>query len=401
MHTLMRWLLAVALAATALLIGGGIVLMVASLPLPVGLMDWGFPGFQAVGAVVYAGIGALIAKRHPANPVGWLLLIGVGLIGSAVQAFVHYYAIYGVIVAPGSLPLPEIGLWIESWIWVPGVGSIVFALLFFPNGRLPTPRWRPVVWVGVLGATLATLGFATTNLAGVLTSSEAWTIVSEGPLTGIAVSVGMLLFLVALVAASVSLVLRFRRAVGIERQQLKWLAVSATLVALAFVVAMGPLVVLGEDTPASAILAVTFLTIPAAMGIAILRHRLFDIDLVINRTLVYGALSLTLASVYIGLVIVLQGVLSGFTGGGSLAVATSTLVVAAAFQPLRRRIQASVDRRFYRSRYNAQRTVEAFSAKLRDEVDLEQLTGDLREVVEETLRPTSVSVWIRRGPVGS
>jgi len=209
--------------------------------------------------------------------------------------------------------------------------------------------------------------------------------------------------LVTLALASfTALVTRFVRARGDERQQLKWVAYAATIMAVGM--AAGLVVGLAEkgDDPAfSWLFHVTLLglgLIPVAAGIGILRYRLYDLDLLINRTLVYAALSATLAAVYIGLVIALQGVLSGFTGGNSLAVAASTLAVAALFQPVRRRIQNAVDRRFYRSRYDAQRTLAAFSSRLRHEVDLAHLTDELRGVVAETLQPASVSVWLRSAP---
>ena len=296
--------------------------------------------------------------------------------------------------------------WLTATIqfaWFPVVA--IFLPLLFPHGRPPSPRWWPVLWLGVAGLVFDGVGAAIAP--GRLELSDA-NVVNPlgvpGPLPEILSALGSITGILAMALAALALAVRFRRARGIERQQIKWFASVGILglVLLAFAVFVN--LVTGDEAPAlvDAIVVGAWLTgfillalgLPAATAIAILRHRLYDIDVVIRRTLVYGALTATLGATYLGLVLLI-----GLAVGQSdLAIAASTLAVAALFRPARGRIQSTVDQRFYRRRYNATRTLEAFGGRLRDEIDLEALGADLRGVVRETVQPAHVSLWLRSGP---
>jgi hypothetical protein len=337
-------------------------------------------------------VGCLILARRPGNVIGWIFA-AVGLL-TMTAGLAEPYAEYAYVTQPGSLPAPMVADWVVGWIWDPTIVlTFVFPLLLFPTGRSLSPRWRPVVWVvaGVsavytlLGALRPTLelpdGRTVANPVGVAGVGN----VEENTLGAILDG----LLLLSLVAAILSLVIRFRRSHGVERQQLKWFTYAGGLVLLVPLSAF-LLPSLG-NTPYVLVIA-----LPIAVGIAILRYRLYDIDRLINRTLVYGLLTVSLGLLYAGAVLVL-GQLFGGVGGNppSWAVAGATLAVAALFQRARRRIQALVDRRFNRRKYDAARTVEAFSARLRDEIDLDTLSADLLAVVHQTMEPTRASLWLR------
>jgi len=351
-----------------------------------------------VGLAAFAIVGVLLVWRRE-HPMGWVFgAVGAGL-GIGFAASEHIYAAEQV-----GFPVIMAVAWVSNWLLIPTLaGGLVALLLLFPTGRLPTPRWRPVGWFFALDlAVLVAARMFHPRL------QDAGGMLNPLPITlpldtaESAALVAERLMALALMAGLAAIARRFRAAHGVERQQLKWFTFAATITAAGFgsllvasaVPALEPIGNVGWPVG-----MVGLSSIPIAAGIAILRYRLYDIDLLINRTLVYGLLTVTLGAVYVGSVILLQGVLSGFTGGNSLAVAASTLAVAALFQPVRRRIQSAVDQRFYRSRYDAARTLEAFAGRLRHEVDLTHLTDELRGVVAETLRPASVSVWLRRGGV--
>ena len=344
--------------------------------------------------LVFPVVGALIASRRPENSIGWLFCaVGVplGLSGAA-----NGWAAYALFENPGGLPGAELAAWLAEWIFLPAIFAVPSLLfLLFPDGRPPTRRWRPVVLL------VAVATFAAT-VAGALSPGR----LEERPFRGVdnpvgiegaggaldAISgVGFSVLFISILLAVVALVLRFRRARGDERQQLKWFASAAALFALACVAALTPWMG-SSDTVGQMAILLAFAGIPVAAGVAILRYRLYDIDVVINRALVYGALTATLAGAYLGLVLLLQLALSP---GSDLAIAGSTLAVAALFRPARARIQAAVDRRFYRHRYDAARTLQRFGGRLRDEVDLAALDAELSAVVRETLQPTHVSLWLR------
>ena len=336
-------------------------------------------------ALSFALVGALIAARRPENPIGWLFL-GFGVI-AAVDFAAYSYAYRALVSHPGSLPAGDAAASVADHVWHPGFGLFVFSFLVFPRGRLLSPRWRWVARATVVTyAGLAVSGIFDASFLGAEPDLPAKPLF-HGPVEEIASAVfGILLFvnLTLLVVAGTSLVLRLRRSRGEERQQIKWFAYTAAFVMFAFPVT---LLALGD-----AYGVFLFPLIPASAAVAILKYRLYDIDVVVNRTLVYGALTATLAGAYLASVLVLQLVLSPTS---DVAIAASTLAAAALFRPARSRIQSLVDRRFYRRRYDAQRTLESFAARLRHEVALEALDAELRAVVRDTVQPAHVSLWLR------
>jgi hypothetical protein len=316
----------------------------------------------------------------------------------AVVAFTAEYAVYAVLTRPGSLLGPE-AAWVESWIWPSVLATLACAILLFPDGRLLSSHWRPAIWVAGIGLAMAAVGFALSP--GPLDEFDVvhnpFGLEAAGPLTGLLVVGGMLGLGLALLAAGGSLVVRLRHARGEQRQQLKWVAYTAALAATTFAAGLISFLLLGTRP---AVLVAAYIcalaAIPVAAGIAILRYRLYEIDRLINRTLVYGLLTILLGAAYASTVLLL-GQLFGGVGDDppSWAVAGATLSVAALFQPARRRIQQVVDRRFNRQRYDTARTIEAFSARLPHQVDLDTLTAELLAVVDHTVEPTAVSLWLR------
>ncbi len=347
-----------------------------------------------LGLLVFPTVGAFVASRRPKNAIGWIML-GTGVL-LALTGFALSYATYGLFTRPGGVPAAEVMAWISAWIFLPPLfATPPLLFLLFPDGRLLGPRWRAALALVVLGTVAAATAIALTP--GTLQDAPFEQIANPFGVDGAEVALEILLTIgwvsgsAGIVVGSVSMLVRLRRSRGVERQQLKWIAGAAALFAAAVLTAypifgdvLGQIIILGA-----------FCSIPIAAGIAILRHRLYDIDVIINRTLVYGSLTALLGGLYIALVLGLQVLLAPLTGTTTPAVALSTLAVAALFGPLRRRIQRAVDRRFYRSRYDAQRTLEAFAARLRDEVDLDSLTDALRAASRSTVRPTSASVWLR------
>jgi multisubunit Na+/H+ antiporter MnhF subunit len=349
--------------------------------------------FLAIVAV-FSAMGALIASRQPRNPIGWILC-GVGL-AAALATFSHGYAEHWLDGGGGPDLLGKSAAEYGEVSWMPLVlPCATFLLLLFPDGRLLSPRWR---WVARAAAAGIVCGFVGSVLIPGKIPDYPQVINPYGlkSLSDPLQALGFAMLAIALVGSPLSLVLRFRRAATDERQQIKWLALAGTVAVTTLVVATVGYEALGETVPNVAIL-LSVLGLPLATGIAILRYRLYDIDVVINRTLVYGALTATLAATYLGSVLLLQLALNGLTSGSSLAVAASTLAVAALFRPARTRIQRVVDHRFFRRKYDAARTLEAFSARLRDEVDLGALDAELSSVIRETLQPAHVSLWLR-GP---
>ena len=354
---------------------------------------------NTVIAISFSTVGAIITPRlPPKNPIGWIFCC-IGVI-AGMRLFVSEYAIVTFLAEPRSVPalLPGGGFlaWISSWLWVSHIGLFVVLALLFPDGRLPSARWRPFGWL--VGVVIVT---GTVSVALWPETAAGFDLVNH-PL-GIEVAtdtvnpVEMILYALGLVAAA-SLLVRLRRSMGVERQQVKWFAYSVAVLAtsaiLAYVVSESVGVALLEWV--SSMLVITSVVgLPVAVGIAILRYRLYNIDLLINRALVYGVLTAVLAGVYFGSIVLFQVLFRAFTGQESqLAVVGSTLAIAALFTPLRRRIQSFIDRRFYRRKYDARKTLEAFSVELRTETDLDVLSSDLIEVIRETMQPTSVSLWL-------
>jgi hypothetical protein len=349
----------------------------------------------AVMIAAFAALGAVLASRRPRNPIGWILCASPLCL--AFTELARNWYVHTLIAEPGSLPLASGLMWAANWSWIPGfMPLLTLLLLLFPDGRPPSRRWRPVGWLAGLAMALLIVGYA--FAPGRLEDyPRVDNPVGLGGAAGDALEVfqfiGFPLFALAAIASMASLVVRFRRSHGVERQQLKWMAAASALVVAAWLVNAFFDQVIGEDV--SLILPLALLALPAAATTAILRYRLYDLGLVVNRTLVYGALTATLAGAYIGTVLLLQLALEPLTSDSGLAIAGSTLAVAALFRPLRGRIQELVDRRFYRRRYDAARTVEGFSARLRDQVELEALSAELRGVVGETVQPAHVSLWLR------
>jgi hypothetical protein len=346
--------------------------------------------------VGFASVGALLASRRPGNPIGWIFS-AAGL-GIALAWFAAEYATRALVEQPGSLPGGLWLAWLSDWLFAPAFYFAgVLLLLLFPTGRPLSPRWRYVVWATAVVAALlaAALSLLPKFFSPPFDSFENPVGVDLGGLfEGLAAAM-WLASLVSFVLASAALIVRFRRSGGIERQQIKWVT-AVGVVALAAQLASNLAYDEGIAEDVTAVIAfVGVSAIPVATGIAIFKYHLYDIDLIIRRTLVYGVLSALLAGLYFAIVLALQAAFSSFTGGSDLAIAVSTLAVAALFRPARRRIQGIVDRRFYRRKYDAQRTLEAFGTRLRDEIDLEALSVELRQVVNETMQPAHVSLWLR------
>ena len=370
-------------------------------------------GGDALGIAMLAFpvVGALIASRQPRNAIAWIM-IAVGVVWGLI-ALLDIYARYALIIEPGSLPRPDIAVALSAPSWVLFIGLPgTFLILLFPDGRLPSPRWRPLAWLCAIVLMLSFVGIliAPGSLAdqGYPGITNPLGIEALQPLLG-ALLVVIALIPICIVGCAAALIQRFRRSHGQDRLQLKWLALGAGATAALYLTAMVPTLSLGADWDGSdpALLSLlqnvavaSFMFIPVAVGIAVLRYRLYDIDVIVNRTLVYGALTAMLALSYVGGVIVLGQLFARFTRGSDLAIAGSTLAVAALFRPARARIQVAVDRRFFRRRYDAARTLEGFSARLREQVDLDALGGELEAVVRETMQPAHVSLWLR-APGGS
>jgi MFS family permease len=341
-------------------------------------------------ALVFAAAGVLITSRHAGNAIGWLFL-GVA-VAAGIGTLAGSYAEYWVDSREGSEWLGKTAAWYGSLSWMPFIlVPATFLLLLFPNGRLLSPRWRVVAWCAGVGiaATFVLTGLHPGRLEDYPELSNPYGVESSA-LDGLEL-LSVLVLLIGIFGSALSLVLRFRRARGEQRQQMKWLAFAGAVASVAIPTGAALYDVVGE-TAANITIMLSVIGLPVATGIAILRHRLYDIDVVINRALVYGALTATLAGAYVGVVLLLQLLLSP---SSDIAIAGSTLAVAALFRPARTRIQAGVDRRFYRSRYDARRTLESFSVRLRDEVALDALSIELRGVVVETMQPAHVSLWLR------
>jgi hypothetical protein len=355
------------------------------------------PGELVFGliTIVYGVLGALLASRRPRNPIGWILCVSA--LALSFTGVVRGWYLHTLFADPGSLPLAPGLMWAANWGWVPGfMPLLTLLLLLFPDGRPPSRRWHPVGWVALAGMGMLILGYA--FAPGVL---EDYPRVRNplgagggaGDVFEAFKALGFPLFMLAAIGSMASIATRFRLSRGEERQQLKWMAAAAALVVVAWIVTA----IFDQllDIDITFFLTVGLIALPAATTIAVLRYRLYDLGLVVNRALVYGALSATLVAAYLGCVLLLQLALGPLTEDNGLAIAGSTLAAAALFRPARKRIQALVDRRFYRRRYDAAHTVESFSARLRDEVELDALSDDLRGVVAYTMQPAHVSLWLR------
>ncbi len=388
------WALSVALTGLSLL------LLVLILRYPNSyIFDW-WLGNALV--VVDATVGAIVASRRPENPVGWLLCLSGVVVGTS--SFTSQYAIYTLLARPGSLPAGEASAWVAAWMLPIMIGLQVSYILLFPTGRLPGRRWRWLAWLTVVFVLVGMLTFAFSPGA---YQGSLGPIKNPLGIEGFDIFYQAVLYTMAPLlfgTAALSVYVRLRQARGVERQQIKWFAYAAAIYAVSIVLNVINLAIdapLWFERGSTAIFTVAGMTIPISIGIAILSYRLYDIDRIINRTLVYGSLTVTLVSLYFGGIVLLQRVFDLLTGAGeksTLAVVASTLAIAALFNPLRRRVQGFVDRRFYRYKYDAAKTLEAFGSRLRDETDLEALSNDLVGVVRGTMQPEHVTLWLRPDP---
>jgi hypothetical protein len=377
----------------------GLALMLVTLGLVLGAANGPLPGPDdeswtlvplAAGLPV---IGALVATHQRRNAIAWIFL-GIGF-ASGLAMFTYNYGLYALVTNPGGLPFGTAAVWLGAWVWLLGFTPMVtFGLLLFPDGHLPSPRWRPILWAAVAALLLRLPSIFLPGLMGTRPSiPNPLGIPDAGPLLLLADGIGLGLFAIAAVGSATSLVVRFRRARGKQRQQLKWLAYAVAVLVATIAISETAF----PAAPAAAVVALAAVAfIPVAIGVAILRHQLFDIDRIINRTLVYGLLTALLGLVYAGIVLILGQLFGGIgTEPPSWAVAGATLAVAALFQPARHRIQTAVDRRFNRRKYDAATTIETFSARLRDQLDLNTLAGELLAVAGKTMQPTTMSLWLR------
>jgi hypothetical protein len=367
----------------------------------------GLPNEHSVDDVVlwvafgtYAVVGAVLVSKRPTNLIGWIMAVVALMV--AIFPVGGTYATYVMVTRGQPDALAVVGAWAGSWYWYVLIAlAVIYLPLLFPDGRLPSRRWLPVAVVPGIGTlSIVVLGALVDTLfvegAGKIDNPigiEGLAFAEDLPVFGLLNG----LLIVGLVGAVASVVVRFRRSRGAERQQMKWFVYAAALILLAPVVDRLPDVVNGVW------LSLVLIATSTAIGIAVLRYRLYDIDIVINRTLVYGSLTVTLVVLYFGGIVVLQRIFVVLTGERStLAVVASTLLIAALFTPLRRRLQSFIDRRFYRRKYDARKTLEAFSTTLRDETNLDALNDHLVGVIRETMQPSHVSLWLRpnTGPKG-
>jgi hypothetical protein len=381
-RTLLAWLLW--LATMACCAAGLVVTLFVTRPLTAGVLVEG-AAFALAFPLGYATIGLVMALRRPANPIGWLFAAS-GLAWSVTIPFDPW--VTQLILDHRPLPLAaQVGALVGEFNWAPAIAfGITLPALLVPDGRLRSPRWRPVVAAAVAGPVLGMLG--SSFLSGKL---EETVVPIDNPFgrTGVVGTVaavvgftGLGLWFISMLAALVSLVLRFRASRGTERQQLRWVVAGATGAVAGLVVGIA-----GVELTYPAVLC-----LPVGVAVAVLRYRLWDLDRLVSRTVAYALVTALLVVPYL-LILPAATRLAG--GSGSLAVAAATLAAAALFQPLRRRVQDLVDRRFNRRRYDAARTVEAFSARLREQVDLDALSAELRDVVDQTVAPTRTSLWLR------
>ena len=348
-----------------------------------------------VGFGAFAVVGSLLVVKRPTNLIGWImaavaLMVGIFHAGDT-------YAAYVMLTYGHPDALATVSAWVGTWYWSLLLAlALIYLPLLFPDGRILSRLWLPVavlpgigtLSIVVLGALSETLpineasGYEIENPIGI----EGLAFVEDLPVFGV---LSGLLF-VSIIGAVASVVVRFRRSRGVERQQMKWFVYAAALLLLFPVEDVLPEIV------GSVVLGAVLIALPTAIGIAVLRYRLYEIDLLINRTLVYAPLTILLAAIYVGGVVGLQATFRALSGQEStLAVVASTLAIAALFNPLRRRVQALVDQRFYRRKYDAAKTLESFNTRLREETDLDALNDDLVGVVRETMQPAHVSLWLR------
>ena len=351
----------------------------------------------AIAFVAFPLVGAMIVTRRPRNAIGWLF-VAIGL-GFALSDTTASYADYSLFADPGSLPGGVWAAWVTSLTDPLGFVSVVLLFLLFPDGALLSRSWRPVLWL-VLTFGVGSLLWNAVKPGKIFQDSlpvdNPAGIASRDTYLGFLDQIIFIGFTAGAVLSVAAAVIRFRRSRGIERDRMKWLAYAALVLVFSFLLALF-LSTLSLNRLGDVAIGLGFAGVPIAVGIGVLRYRLYDIDQVISRTLAFAVVTFALGVLYVGLVLLGQYLFSSFAGGGGLVIAVSTLVVAALFLPLRTKVQRVVDRRFNRRRYDAQRTLEAFGARLREQVDLDELTGELRGAVLDTVQPTHASLWLRSG----
>lgn len=346
----------------------------------------------SVGLIVMAAVGALVAGRHPDNPVGWLL--GAFCLIQVLAPSTYLYAIIALAGNGEPLPWGAQAAWLTSWIWIPAIGILALALLHFPDGRLPSSAWRFARWLAIGGliASVA-LGVALWPERGI----ELLAMGDDFPgVAGVIATLALVLTFLSFVVGATSLIARFRRSRGEVRLQLKWLMFASGVAAFSLIgLALADIALESDPIWVDVLSTLGFVGIAVAIGVAIFKYRLYAIDLIISRTVTYALLTGLMLTVYTGSTLVLGSVLQPVVGSNALSVAASTLLSAALFSPARRRIQSRVDRRFNRARYDAEMMAHAFGARLIHESDLEILRADLAETVVQALHPSHLALWVR------
>jgi hypothetical protein len=356
-------------------------------------------------------IGALLVIRRPRNPIGWLL-IGIGW--AFVGGLVSVPATARELLTGAASPVASLAAWWSSWSWFVAFALYLALMVIFPAGHLPTGRWRGPAALAIAGASFAVVVLAQAPTIDVhrwigaggsgpiLSIANPVSLLPDAPLSSwltrsqplaIALIVGLL------IGGAASMFVRVRRATGLEREQLRWMVAALTAVTASLAVNMLLSALLGDAVPEFVLLSVivTFALPAVATAVAILRYRLYEIDRIVSRTIAYGVLTVILVAAYGAAIIVLQGPLRALLGADTISVALSTLVVAALFQPIRRRVQHAVDRRFDRARFDAEATSAAFAERLRDQVDIGAVVSDLDVTVQSSLKPATIGLWLRKG----
>jgi len=378
--------------------------LVAQLLYPPGAMDTFTALIFTLAVASMAGVGAFLAIRVPGNRVGWLLLGAGSMLAAGVLCGAY---MLGSIADGGTWPLTAYTGWAADVLWVPPIVVVAAGVpMLFPDGHLPSRRWRPIAWLLVIGTVMSILAPAFTPgpINDTMTMENPFGIPALAPYLPIADTVSMITALPAFLGAWAAVVVRFRRGSSIERHQVKWLLTVALVGAIAFPVAVaGQLLAPDSIVGTSAWLVgfVALIGLPLTIALAITRYRLYEIDRIVSRTIGWAFVTLILAVLFVGVIVGLQAILAPITSESTIAVAASTLIAATLFQPLRRRVQRAVDRRFDRARYDGQRTVTAFGSRLRDRVELTAIRDDVLATVDTVVRPSSKGLWLRRPGQGA
>jgi hypothetical protein len=393
---MLRWLTGCVAAVSVGLLVGGIALSYVDRHMGP-LSRWDFPNvFEETAFIAVPAVGFVLASRRPGNRVGWIFL-GTGLV-VGLAFFADRYSRGGLVAAPGSLPGPgaRAAAWFVNWVSVIPAASLAFMLLLFPTGRLRSPRWRPAAW---FVAAVFTLYAVALGVRASRVWADPFSTLSEGWYPGTHTA-AFILVPAALLAGAAAIAVRYARSSGEERLQLKWIVAVGLLVVVAAIpfafvpqLALSPAAESAAVSTVKVVFSLALVCLFAAIAVAVLKYRLYDIDRVISRTLAYAIVTGVLAGVYAGLVLLATGVFGVHT---PVAVAAATLAAAALFSPVRRRVQRRVDRRFNRARYDADQAVAAFAAQLKDAVDLDTVCADLARAVHTALEPAHVSVWTSR-----